>query len=214
MEIAESLTHDKSTRVKLPQRDKQPTQERLSKLPSPSRLGPILVCFAFTPKPFPIESRRVFEIRHRLAFLMGVKELVEKHGCVLSANGFEKNVESGIIDGELIDPSGNPTTLEATGSDWIKLQKIIQACVYQANRDGRVWVSSINERMECPPSLIRAINNKVPELVTFRNQYPEIATRLYMPHRDICPLCDNAECPHWKANGGESHYVREEVQTH
>lgn len=214
MEIAESPTLDKFTLPKLPQRDKHPAQKTLPKLPSPSRLGPMLLCFAFTPKPFPIESRRIFEIRHRLAFLMGVKELVEKHGCVLSSNGFEKKAENGIIDGELIDPFGNPIVLEATGSDWVKLQKIIQACLYQANRDGRVWVSSINERMECPLSLIRAINNHVSELLAFRNQYPEIASRLYMPHRDICPLCDNAECPHWEANGGESHDIREEVQTH
>ena len=197
----ESLTLDTFTRVRLRQRDKQTTQETLSKLPSPSRLAPMLVCFAFTPKPFPVGSRRVFEIRHRLAFLMGVKELVEKHGCVLSSNGFEKNVENGIIDGELIDPFGNPTTLEATGSDWIKLHKIIQACVYAANSDGRVWVSSINERMECPPSLIRAINNKVSELFAFRNQYPEIASRLFMPHPDVCPLCNNEKCP-WNETEG------------
>ena len=161
----------------------------------------ILTCFAFTPKPFPYEGRRFFEIRHRLAFLMGVKELVEKHGCVLASNGFEKKVERGVIDGELIDPFGNPITLETTGSDWIKLQKIIQACLYRAGKPGGVWVSSINERIECPPSLIRTINDKVHELVEFRNQYPEIASKLYMPNRDICPLCDNTDCPIGKPTG-------------
>jgi len=211
---AESLTLDKFAPVKLQRRDKPPKQKTLPELPSPSRLGPMLVCFAFAPKPFPVESRRVFEIRHRLAFLLGVKELVEKHGCVLSTDGFEKNMENGIIDGELIDPIGNPIVLEATGSDWVKLPKIIQACLYQTYRDGRVWVSSINERMECPPSLIRAINNHVSELLAFRNLYPGIASRLYMPHRDICPLCDNPECPRWKTNGGENHYIRKEVPTH
>lgn len=188
-----SSTHDTFAHTK------QINENSTSKIPSPSRLGPMLVCLAFTPKAFPFESRRFFEIRHRLAFLLGVKELVQNQGCLLPTHAFEKSVGNGVMDGELIDSSGNTTTLEATGSDRIKVQKIIQACLYKAGKTGRVWVSSINERMECPPSLIDIINAKASELVAFKNQYPEIATRLYMPHPDVCPLCDNNSCPNWKS---------------
>jgi len=167
-------------------------------LPSPSRLGPMLVCLAFTPKAFPFESRRIFEILHRLAFLGGVKELVENHGCLLPPQGFEKRIGNGVMDGELVDPSGDSVTLEATGSDRIKIQKIIQACLYKADTEGSVWVSSINEIMECPPFLIRAINAKASELVAFKNRYPQVASRLQMPHPDVCPLCSNSACPTWK----------------
>jgi hypothetical protein len=196
-DITSTLDTFARTKHHLDQRSSE--EKTISKLPSPSRLGPMLVCFAFTPKPFPFENRRFFEIRHRLAFLMGVKELVENHGCLLPAHGFEKSVGNGVIDGELIDSSGNTTTLEATGSDRIKIQKIIQACLYRAGKAERVWVSSINERLECPPSIIHAINAKASELVAFKNQYPEIASRLYMPHPDVCPLCDNTLCPNWKS---------------
>jgi len=169
-----------------------------SLMPSPSRLAPTLVCFAFIPKKFPEECRRFFEIRHRLAFLLGVKELVEDHGCSLSDNGFEKRVGKGMMDAELLDDSGNPTVIEATGSDWIKIQKIIQACLYRTDKGGRVWVSSINERLECPTSLAEAVTAVAPKLVAFKQRNPEVASRLYMPHRDVCPLCDNRQCPHWK----------------
>lgn len=122
------------------------------------------------------------------------------------------------MDAELIDHEGQSVTLEATGSDTIKIHKIVQACLYQSlapkKAFGRVWISSINEQLECPPSLIRAINAKAHELLAFINEYPEVASKLHMPHQDTCPLCGNVECPHWKSNGGENHYIRKEVQTH
>lgn len=169
-----------------------------SRLPSPSRLAPMLICFAFTPKPFPYESRRFLEIRHRIALLMGIKELVENHDCQLPTHGSEKGVGIGIIDAELIDAEGTPTILEATGSNCVKINKIIQACLYSAGRRCRVWVSSINETMECPPSLISTINATVWELVAFKNEYPDIASRLYTPHQDVCRLCNTVKCPYWK----------------
>lgn len=179
--------------------DNQPVAVKApSKSASPSQLAPILVCFAFTPKQFPNESRRFFEIRHRIALLMGTKELVENHDCQLPPLGSEKSVGRGVMDAELIDADGNATILEATGSNWVKINKIIQACLYSAGRQCRVWVSSLNETMECPPFLIRAINAKASELVAFKNQYPQVASRLQMPHPDVCPLCDNSACPKWK----------------
>jgi hypothetical protein len=134
--------------------------------------------------------------------MRGVKELVEDHGCNLPSDGFEKRTGNGFMDAELTDSLGNPVTLEATGSDRVKIHKIVQACLYKLSESGdssgTVWVSAINEIVECPPRLIRIINTIAPELLAFRNQHPEIASRLYMPHRDICPLCDNNACPNWK----------------
>lgn len=188
--------------------------ESVSKQPSPSRLAPTLVCFAFSPRPFPFQNRRLFEIRHRIALLMGIKELVENHDCQVPTHGFAKSTGSGVMDAELIDVDGTPTILEATGSNWIKVHKIIQACLYSRGRRCRVWVSSINETMECPPSLISAINASVWELLAFRNKYPDIASRLYMPHQDVCQLCNTIKCPYWKPTGGENLEIRKEVQSH
>jgi len=195
MDTASTLDILRETKCHMVQRAEE---EVISKLPSPSRLAPMLVCLAFIPKAFPLESRRIFEILHRLAFLGGVKELVENHGCLLPPQGFEKRIGNGVMDGELVDPSGNSVTLEATGADRIKIQKIIQACLYKPNAERSVWVSSISETMECPRFLIRAINAKASELVAFKNQYPQLASRLQMPHPDVCPLCDNSACPNWK----------------
>ena len=183
----------------------------LQRTPSPSQLAPILVCFAFTPKPFPNESRRFFEIGHRIALLTGIKELVENHGCQLPPRGSEKSVGNGVMDAELIDADGNPTILEATGSNWVKITKIIQACLYSADRRCRVWVCSINETLECPPWLIGAINARVWELLAFRNKYPDIASRLYTPHQDVCRLCNTIHCPYWKPARGENIEIRKEV---
>ena len=180
----------------------------LAKTPSPSQLAPMLVCLAFTPKPFPNENRRFLEIRHRIALLMGIKELVENHDCQLPPLGSEKSAGRGVMDAELVDGNGNPTILEATGSNWIKINKIIQACLYSAGRRCRVWVSSINETMECPPSLIGAINAKAWELLAFKNKYPEIASRLYTPHQDVCRLCNTIACPYWKPTRGENLEIR------
>jgi len=126
------------TFVQAMQRDKMSPEKALPKLPPPSRLGPMLVCLAFAPRPFQNETRRFFEIGHRIALLKGIKELVENHGCQLPPRGSEKSVGNGVIDAELIDADGNPTILEATGSNWVKINKIIQAYLYSTGRRCRV----------------------------------------------------------------------------
>ena len=108
------------------------TQSKPSpKMPSPSRFAPNFICPAFVRKQFPFENRRAFEIQHRLALMRGVKELVEHHGCDVPSDGFEKSARNGFMDVQLTDPLGNPVILEATGSDWVKVQKIVQACLYR-----------------------------------------------------------------------------------
>jgi hypothetical protein len=132
--------------------------EAVTKRPSASRFAPNLICFAFVRKQFPFQNRLVFEIQHKLALMRGVKELVEHHGCDVPTDGFEKCTRNGFMDAELVDSLRNPVTLEATGSDRVKIQKVVQACLYRssdsADSSGRVLVSAINEIVECPRRLI------------------------------------------------------------
>jgi len=103
-----------------------------------------------------------------------------------------------------MDPQGESVALEATGSDRIKIQKIVQACLYQSpdrRKDtGRVFVSSIEERLEVPRSLTGTINSNAPSILAFLSDYPEAAAQLFLPHPDLCPQCDTSDCPHGNRN--------------
>jgi hypothetical protein len=164
---------------------------QIEKILSPSAIAPKLICPAFVPKPFPPQSRRTFEILHRLAVLMTIIEYT-KQGWTFK--GVERRVHNGRTDLDMVDREGRPFTIEATGTAELKLHKIVQACLYK-EKDERIAVSSIYDRMELSPWLIETVNTVAPIVDKFLKDHNEVSSQIFLPHRDLCPRCNHPICP-------------------
>jgi hypothetical protein len=187
----EEYTSNVNVQPKLEQDSLIQEVKRSNKCLSPSVIAPKLVCPAFVPKPFPIESRRPFDILHRLAVLMAIVEYTERGWTF---KDIERRTRNGRIDLDMIDQHGNPVTIEASGTAELKLHKIIQACLYK-EKDERIAVSSIYERMELSCWLIETINHVAPIVEEFLKNHPDVSSQVYLPHCDLCPRCDHPICP-------------------
>lgn len=165
--------------------------QQIERVLNPSVIAPKLVCPAFVAKPFPSQSRHAFEILHRLAVLMTIIEYT-KQGWAFK--GVERKVRNGRIDLDMIDQESHPFTIEATGTAELKLHKIVQACLYK-EKDEKIAVSSVYDRMELSPWLIETVNYVAPIVDKFLKDHSEVASQIYLPHRDLCPRCDHPICP-------------------
>jgi hypothetical protein len=81
----------------------------------------------------------------------------------------------------------------------MKLHKLVQASLYK-EKDERIAVSSIYERMELSPWLIETVNYVAPIAEKFLKDYPEVSSQVYLPHRDLCPRCNHPVCPERRRN--------------
>jgi len=186
--IAASVEESKSLlRVEKPQPPKR--------LLSPSLLSKKLLCPAFVPKPYMQESkelRQQFSVLTRMSIIRTIVSLTKK-GYRFIQDEIPSGQFTGAVDLVFESPDGQPTKVEVKSSKFLKPLQIVQSILYHETGD-KILVASLNEILEPSDWLIEPVKIVAAELNEFLQEYPEQASHIYIPHKDLCERCINSEC--------------------
>jgi len=170
-------------------------QQRPKRLLTPSLLSKKLFCPAFVPKPYmaePRELRQQFGILTRMSIIKTIMALTRK-GYRFMQDEEPSGQFTGTVDLVFESPDGHPTKVEVKSSKFLKQLQIVQSILYHEIGD-KIVVASFNEILEPCDWLIEPVKSTAAELNQFLQEYPQQATQIYIPHRDLCERCENAEC--------------------
>jgi hypothetical protein len=168
---------------------------------TPSELAKKLFCPAFAQRPYLKEStgkRRQFDV---LAQTGRIKAIMR-----MTRNGYhfvEPEKPSGQFSGRadflFEDPNGHQMKVEAKSSNSLRPWDIVQCILYHSPGD-RISISSLNEFLEPEAWLVDRVKSIAEEFVQFYGEFPEEATRVYLPQLGLCEKCANSKCPNKKSN--------------
>jgi hypothetical protein len=161
-----------------------------------------MLCLGFVPRDFsklPRQTQLLINGLHRVGLTKWMMHYIEEGW---KFGGYEKNSGQfgGRIDITLLDENGRQLKLDAKSSRYVKPQQIIQDALYHEGQD-RIAVCSINEVVELPDDFIKAVHSTAHETTLFLEDFPEKASEVFTPHEDVCPLCDNRNCPYKVGRG-------------
>jgi len=169
--------------------------ERPKRLLTPSLLSKKLLCPAFVPKPYEAETRELrqhFGILARMSITKTIMDMTRK-GYRFIEDEKPSGQFTGTVDLVFESPDGRPAKVEVKSSKYLKQMQILQSILYHETGD-RVLVASFNEVLELSDWLIELVKSTAVELDQFLQEYPEQATQIHVPHRDLCERCVNSEC--------------------
>lgn len=169
--------------------------QRPKRLLTPSLLSKKLLCPAFLPKPYAAETR---ELRHQFGILTRMSTIKTIMNLTRKGYRFIQDEEpsgqfTGTVDLVFESPEGQPVKVEVKSSKFLKQLQIVQSILYHEAGD-KIVVASFNEILEPDDWLIEPVKSTAAELDQFLQEYPEQATQIHMPHRDLCERCVNSKC--------------------
>jgi hypothetical protein len=172
----------------------EPTQPKW--MLKPSALAKKLFCPAFVQRPYLRESKEKRQQFDVLAQAGRIKAIMR-----MTRNGYhfvEPEKLSGQFSGRadflFEDPDGHRVKVEAKSSNDLRLWDIVQCILYHSPGD-RISISSLDEFLEPEEWLVDRVKSIADEFVQFYEEFPEQATRVYLPQQGLCEKCANSKCP-------------------
>jgi hypothetical protein len=107
----------------------------------------------------------------------------------------ERNSTSGRVDVRLESSDGVVEKVEVKGTRQLRMVHILQSILYQEEGD-RVSVTALDETVEPAEWFIQPARMMIEEIADFIERYPEEASRIYNPTKELCSSCSRTECPH------------------
>jgi hypothetical protein len=169
--------------------------QRPKRLLSPSLLSKKLLCPGVVSKPYMQESkelRQQFSVLTRMSIIRTIMSLTRK-GYRFIQDETPSGQFTGAVDLVFESPDGQPTKVEVKSSKFLKPLQIVQSILYHESGD-KILVASLNEILEPSDWLIEPVKSVAAELNQFLQEYPEQASHIYVPHRDLCERCISSEC--------------------
>jgi len=187
--------------------DQVEKSQRPKCLLTPSLLSKKLLCPAFVSKPYmaePRELRQQFGILTRMSIIKTIMTLTRR-GYRFIEDEIPSGQFIGTVDLLFESPDGQPTKVEVKSSKSLKQLQILQSILYHETGD-KIVVASLNEMLEPNDWLIEPVKSTAAELNQFLQEYPEQATQICIPHRELCERCVNPRCPRRDGSAQRDHH--------
>jgi hypothetical protein len=167
----------------------------------PSELAKKLFCPAFVQRPFlreSMEKRREFDVLSQTGRIKAIMRMTRNGYHFVEPEKLSGQF-SGKADFLFEDPDGHQMKVEAKSSNDLRPWDIVQCILYHAPGD-RISISSLNEFLEPEEWLVNRVKSIAEEFVQFYGEFPEEATRVYLPQPGLCEKCANSKCPNKRQN--------------